>query len=554
MASDIVPEPPAEQKCGGCSLVKAAAEFTRNKARKSGLSALCRDCERAKNQASYAKHAEKRRAYAKEYAGDHKEERSIANQAYREQHRDELNASTREWRKTHKVVRSEASQTRNRDHARQRYAEDQEYAEARRAYARQYRENNPEKVKSAYKAWLDKNRDKAREYARQYYRTWKTGDELKEYQRQIRARHAIKRAVKDAAARSKRGSVPGEFTNEHIYWLHKWQDNRCFYCNETLVEKNHARPIEHIVPIFRGGSNHPYNIARCCGPCNYGKQSKLFSAEWQPEAVLPATQFHSTYCTAELHKELTARGIPHEIRPTHIVIGDRPMFILSTFWMSSRSTPIETLETVRAKHPNSVLFFDHEWRARKDALTNVLLAKAGLAERIGAREMEVGIPSFDEAKEFMNRWHIQGFVGGTWIVGLKHADRWRAMAVFRDTQRGYELSRMAFCAHVPGGLSRILTAFRRQVSEQKPIVTFADLRFGDGNGYLATGFQSSGDSLLVTAYTNAVGLYHWYIAKRKNLPKVLDFYDEKLSEIENLRVNGIFRLTLLPRKKFVLAA
>lgn len=51
----------------------------------------------------------------------------------------------------------------------------------------------------------------------------------------------------------------------------------CRYCGETDAPFE----IDHILPVSRGGSNDPDNLALACFPCNRAKGSKLIE-EWQP--------------------------------------------------------------------------------------------------------------------------------------------------------------------------------------------------------------------------------------------------------------------------------
>jgi len=51
---------------------------------------------------------------------------------------------------------------------------------------------------------------------------------------------------------------------------------RCVYCGDTDA------PLcaDHVVPLSRGGSNHPGNLVCCCIPCNSSKSDRLLS-EWR---------------------------------------------------------------------------------------------------------------------------------------------------------------------------------------------------------------------------------------------------------------------------------
>jgi ribosomal protein L37E len=553
---DPVTDLNAPRTCRTCGETKTYADFSKDSTTADKIAWHCKACQKAKNAASYARNADKRRAYANKRALATKPEKAAYNAAYRAKNRSALVEYAKEWRKTHKVVRSEEAKARHRERSKERYASDPVYRQRIQEQAKRFRQGNPEKVKAWFNAWLAKNRNHMLEYRREYHRRTSeamTQEERQERWRKSRERNFLQRSLAQAARRSERAEVPGVTTNAELFWVHKWQDNRCLFCSRELPEDRRGKPVEHIIPIKRFGTNHPYNVVRTCANCNFSRQEKIYSVEWNPKEQLPADRFHSAYCTAQLRKALSEADVSFENNGTHLSVAGRPVFILSTFWMSSRTAPIETLETLRAKHPTAVFFFDHEWRARPDSLKSVVLAKAGLSPSYGARQTEVEVPSIEEARVFLDQWHTQGFAGGSWTIGLKHAGEWQAMAVFQDTKKGYDLARMAFRGHVSGGMSKLIQAFLKVAPEKKDITSFCDLRFGAGSGYEATGFRSTGDSLPVTAYANVRELFHWWVAKKQNLTR-WDYYNENLSDVENLRANGVFRLTLLPRKKFILTA
>ena len=165
----------------------------------------------------------------------------------------------------------------------------------------------------------------------------------------------------------------------------------------------------------------------------------------------------------------------------------------------------------------------------------------------------VEAPNQEEAREFMDRWHIKGYLGGHWYVGLKNSvGEWAGMASFRNYEHEYELARMAFRNHVSGGISKIIQSFVRSMPEKKPILSYCDLRFGEGGGYIASGFETEGDTNYSYAYANGTGMYHRLKYSKEQMAIDLDWFDSDLTERQNARANGLIRIDGLPQRRFVL--
>lgn len=71
-------------------------------------------------------------------------------------------------------------------------------------------------------------------------------------------------------------SAQGNHTANDIRLQYKAQRGKCYYCNCKLDKKYH---VDHIIPLARGGSNGPENIACACPRCNLSKGNKL-PTEW----------------------------------------------------------------------------------------------------------------------------------------------------------------------------------------------------------------------------------------------------------------------------------
>lgn len=50
--------------------------------------------------------------------------------------------------------------------------------------------------------------------------------------------------------------------------------NLCLYCRAD------ATAVDHLLPVDRGGSNHPVNLGPACGTCNSSKGKKTYE-EWR---------------------------------------------------------------------------------------------------------------------------------------------------------------------------------------------------------------------------------------------------------------------------------
>ena len=109
----------------------------------------------------------------------------------------------------------------------------------KREYKREWRENNPEKVRNRVKEWKKNNPNK------------------------VRAQCCKRRARKLKAE--------GGFTDADIKNLYATQGARCYYCSTGIEESYH---IDHMTPLSRGGTNGPENLCLACAPCNLSKHTK----------------------------------------------------------------------------------------------------------------------------------------------------------------------------------------------------------------------------------------------------------------------------------------
>jgi len=176
-----------------------------------------------------AKDPEKNRRRCVQYLASHREQNRLRCAAYRARDREAASARDREYYRTHK--------------------------EARRAYGReQYREKGEER--------------------RRVTRDW------------CRA-HPCELRAYSSAYRARKRSASGRWWAQDIRTLRVVLGSLCPACG-----KRRSGSIDHVIPLARGGSNHPTNLQFLCNRCNSSKSTtrKDFRTKEQRQRILRAFQ------------------------------------------------------------------------------------------------------------------------------------------------------------------------------------------------------------------------------------------------------------------------
>lgn len=132
---------------------------------------------------------------------------------------------------------------------------------------------NFEKRSAAKKEWKNINLKKVKIVKKRYYEENKelllslTKKWRKDNPEKVREIGKISSA--NRRARKKRSG--GHFNKEDVEKLYKNQKGKCATCLKLLDKKFE---VDHIMPLFLGGSNWPKNLQILCISCNRRKQKK----------------------------------------------------------------------------------------------------------------------------------------------------------------------------------------------------------------------------------------------------------------------------------------
>lgn len=193
-----------------------------------------------------------------------------------------------------------------------------------------------------------------------------------------------------------------------------------------------------------------------------------------------------------------------------------------------------------------VQIFEDEWRDKRQQVEARLRAILGCSDRSFARQCDVVTVAPRRASEFLGKWHTQG-VGPSTVsaYGLERSGELLALATFgkgRFRNSGWELLRFCSIGRVAGAVSRLVAAFSR-ANPGVDVVSYADLRWGNGDGYKSAGFTFVGVTEPDYWWADSSGNRHSRYSMQKR--------PQGVTEREFAAQKKLFRVSGVGHKKWV---
>ena len=195
---------------------------------------------------------------------------------------------------------------------------------------------------------------------------------------------------------------------------------------------------------------------------------------------------------------------------------------------------------------------DFEWLYKKPIVKSILLNRMGLnIDRVYARKCTVReITDTKLIRSFLDENHIQGYTHASTSIGLYYGEELVSLMTFgrnRFKKNSNELEMVRFCnklyTNVIGGASKLFKYFNRYCNvENLDIVSFADRRFFTGKLYEGLGFDFIANTSPSYIYWKQHKILSRMTCQKHKLNKLLDVFDENLTEYENMMGNGYKRI------------
>lgn len=199
-----------------------------------------------------------------------------------------------------------------------------------------------------------------------------------------------------------------------------------------------------------------------------------------------------------------------------------------------------------------ITIFENEWTENEELIKTKILSILGVnnLKNIYARKTKIQQIDSSVKAKFFNTNHIQGDGPSSLNYGAYYNDELVAAIGFIRHKDHYVLNRYATSCNVVGGFSKLLKHFEREFNDPK-IITFADLRWSEGDLYYNTGFNMDGILSPDYYWIRAKKLWHKFNWRHGSGLKTLKNYDPKLSETVNMHNHGYNKIYDCGKIRFI---
>ena len=211
---------------------------------------------------------------------------------------------------------------------------------------------------------------------------------------------------------------------------------------------------------------------------------------------------------------------------------------------------VNKYKLLKEKNISLISIFEDEWFNKQDIVKSIVLNKLGKTQnKIHARKCEIKEIKYNIAKQFLDNNHLQGSIISKFNIGLFFENELVSLLTLGTPRynKKYEYEIFRFCNKInysiSGGLSKLLNYFIKKYNP-KNIITYADLRYGEGSGYVNSKFK-----LVDASKPNYYYLNPKYSEKesrikfqKHKLKNILKEFDSKLTEWGNMQLNNYDRI------------
>lgn len=230
-----------------------------------------------------------------------------------------------------------------------------------------------------------------------------------------------------------------------------------------------------------------------------------------------------------------------------ILIGELGIEYNGLYWHGdlagkSNNYHKEKTELAKVKGIKLIHIFEDEWLEKPQIVKERLAAKLGKSSKTYARKLAIRDVTWKEARTFYENNHLQGAGQAGKTLGLYRDDTLMACFTVGKRNNVHELLRYASVGTVVGGFSRLLKAFILNSPEVTRLISYSDLRWGEGDVYGSNGFKRLEDTQLGYFWCKGNQRFSRQKFQKHKLAAILPKFDPEKTEVQNMHANNYFRV------------
>lgn len=206
-----------------------------------------------------------------------------------------------------------------------------------------------------------------------------------------------------------------------------------------------------------------------------------------------------------------------------------------------------------------ITIFSTFWLSKPHIVKQILAAKLGLiSNSVYARKCSVIEVGSERLKDFLNKYHVQGYTASSIAYGLVFGTELVAVMTFSKSRIAMgiksddtELVRFASSCSVPGAASKLLKHYLKNHPDET-IISYSDNEWSNGRLYKTLGFELAKEVPPSYWYISpkANKLFHRFTFSKQKL--IAKGYDACMTESEITKDMGLLKLWDCGKRKWVL--
>jgi hypothetical protein len=200
---------------------------------------------------------------------------------------------------------------------------------------------------------------------------------------------------------------------------------------------------------------------------------------------------------------------------------------------------------------------DYEWNNKQNIVQSIILHELNKTKcRLFARQCKIQLITPTVCNSFLDTHHLQGADKSSVRLGLFYNNTLVSVMTFCkprfSKQYQWELSRYTSNINhiIVGGAAKLYKYFIKQYNPIN-VISYSDKRWFTGSVYSTIGFIRVCDTPPAYSYIKSGKLYNRVTFQKHKLSKILETYDGKLTEGQNMQNNGYDRIWDCGHHKFV---